>query len=119
MRAEHTPAVARDAARNAPGLAKSPVWIEARNTRKVVGAKRTPRDAPSRKRNRKHHRLVGDHPPAAVGPDLGFAESRMTEAAEMADFVECDRLEVVSIRFARGRNGPSKRGVEEYVGLDD
>ncbi len=69
--------------------------------------------------DRKHHRLGGDDPAPAVRPQLGLAERRMPETAQVADLVQSDRLEIVLPGLAAGDDRPRECRVEKDVGLDD
>ena len=59
------------------------------------------------------------HYDAAVRAELGFTERRVAQATQMADLVKRGRLEIELAGFARRRDGPRKRRVEEDIGLDE
>src|SRR6185295_12739838 len=90
----------------AGGRLEIAVRIQVRDAGDVVGAKGPAGDRAGAEGNWKHHRFGGEHATAAAGPQLGLADRRVPEAAEVADLVERDALEVEPARFPVGRDRP-------------
>ena len=84
----------------------------------VVGLERAVGDVAARERDRKHHRLGGNHA-AAAADELGLAERRVRQAEQVPDLVQRDRLDVEAIRSAGLGRRPGKDRVEVDVRLED
>src|SRR5688572_13875697 len=93
-------------------------WVEIRDAGNVVRLQHAVGNRAVAERDREHHCTGSHHAAGAVGPKLRFAERRMAQPDEMADFVDGNRLEIEAAWITSWPGRPVERGIEEDIRLD-
>ena len=93
------------------------VGIQIGDAGDVVRLQRPSGDAAGRERDRKHDRFGGEHAAAAALTQLGLAERRVAQPAQMADLVQRDAFQVESARLRRP--APTDHGNAELKKMSD